>query len=52
MIFQTEKQLKDYDEKLEDDTDKSRLENDIKDLKELRESRRYGRYRGYDGKDE
>ena len=36
MIFQTEKQLKDYDEKLED-TDKSRLENDIKDLKELRE---------------
>ena len=36
MVFQTEKQLKDYDEKL-DDTDKSRLENDIKDLKELRE---------------
>ena len=35
MIFQTEKQLKDYEEKL-DDTDKSRLENDIKDLKELR----------------
>ena len=35
MIFQTEKQLKDYDENL-DDTDKSRLENDIKDLKELR----------------
>jgi molecular chaperone DnaK len=35
MIFQTEKQLKDYDDKL-DDTDKSRLENDIKDLKELR----------------
>jgi molecular chaperone DnaK len=36
MIFQTEKQLKDYEENL-DDTDKSRLENDIKDLKELRE---------------
>ena len=36
MIFQTEKQLKDYDETL-DDNDKSRLENDIKDLKELRE---------------
>jgi molecular chaperone DnaK len=35
MIFQTEKQLKDYDDKL-DDTDKSRLDNDIKDLKELR----------------
>jgi len=35
MIFQTEKQLKDYEENL-DDTDKSRLENDIKDLKELR----------------
>ena len=35
MIFQTEKQLKDYEDKLED-TDKSRLENDIKDLKELR----------------
>ena len=37
MIFQTEKQLKDYEEKL-DDNDKSRLENDIKDLKELRDS--------------
>ena len=37
MIFQTEKQLKEYDENL-DDTDKSRLENDIKDLKELRKS--------------
>jgi molecular chaperone DnaK len=37
MIFQTEKQLKDYDENLEDN-DKSRLENDIKELKELRES--------------
>ena len=37
MIFQTEKQLKDYEEKL-DDNDKSRLENDVKDLKELRES--------------
>ena len=36
MVFQTEKQIKDYDEKLTDD-DKSRLENDIKDLKELRE---------------
>ena len=35
MVFQTEKQLKDYADKL-DDTDKSRLENDIKDLKELR----------------
>ena len=37
MIFQTEKQLKEYEENL-DDNDKSRLENDIKDLKELRES--------------
>jgi len=37
MIFQTEKQIKDYDENLED-TDKTRLENDIKDLKQLRES--------------
>ena len=35
MIFQTEKQLKDYEENL-DSEDKSRLENDIKDLKELR----------------
>ena len=41
MIFQTEKQLKDYDEKLED-VDKTRLENDIKDLKELRESEDMG----------
>ena len=37
MVFQTEKQLEDYSEKLEDE-DKTRLENDIKDLKELRES--------------
>jgi molecular chaperone DnaK len=37
MIFQTEKQVKDYEENLEDE-DKTRLENDIKDLKELRES--------------
>ena len=37
MIFQTEKQLNEYDENLEDE-DKTRLTNDIKDLKELRES--------------
>jgi molecular chaperone DnaK len=37
MIFQTEKQVKDYEENLEDE-DRTRLENDIKDLKELRES--------------
>tara|TARA_R110000744_G_scaffold168479_1_gene286127 strand:+ start:3112 stop:4995 length:1884 start_codon:yes stop_codon:yes gene_type:complete len=34
LIFQTEKQIKEFGEKL-DDTDKSRLENNIKELKEV-----------------
>ena len=36
LIFQTEKQIKEFGEKL-DDTDKSRLENNIKELKEVME---------------
>lgn len=37
LIFQTEKQIKEFGEKL-DDNDKSRLENNIKELKEVMES--------------
>lgn len=37
LIFQTEKQIKEFGDKL-DDTDKSRLENNIKELKEVMES--------------
>ena len=37
LIFQTEKQIKEFGDKLED-TDKSRLENNIKELKEVMES--------------
>ena len=37
LIFQTEKQIKEFGDKLED-TDKSRLENNIKELKEVMEA--------------
>tara|TARA_R110000765_G_scaffold93823_2_gene176972 strand:- start:4584 stop:6455 length:1872 start_codon:yes stop_codon:yes gene_type:complete len=37
LIFQTEKQIKEFGDKL-DDSDKSRLENNIKELKEVMES--------------
>ena len=37
LMFQTEKQIKEYGDKL-DDNDKSRLENNIKELKDVCES--------------